>query len=112
MRAAPIGAIDGYAEPSLAPGETAHFHVSGSPSARYRIRVCRIGWYGGAGGRLLAGLPSCSGHETATAQTTPAPDGNGEVRAGWPVTDSLRIPAGWVSGYYLAQFVLTSGPYA
>ena len=24
----------------------------------------------------------------------------------------LRIPAGWVSGYYLAQFVLTSGPYA
>ena len=110
-QSAPIGAIEGYTEPSLAPGETAHFHVSASRSAGYRIRVYRIGWYGGAGGRRLACLPSCTGHETATAQVTPPLDGNGEVRAEWPVSDTLRMPADWVSGYYMAQFVLTSGPY-
>ena len=28
------------------------------------------------------------------------------------MTDTLEVPADWVSGYYLAQFVLTSGPHA
>jgi len=108
---APRGTIEGYAEPSLLPRSTTHFHVSVSPSARYRIRVYRIGWYGGAGARLLACLPSCTRSEIGSPRPTPPPDANGEVRAGWPVTDVLRIPAGWVSGYYLAQFVLTSGPH-
>lgn len=40
---------------------------------------------------------------------TPAPDGNGEVRAGWPVTDTLGVPGAWVSGYYLARIVLSDG---
>jgi hypothetical protein len=105
-------AIEGYAEPSLTPGREVHFHVSASPAARYRVRIYRLGWYGGAGARLLACLPSCSADEQAVAQAVPAPDANGEVRAGWPVTDMLRIPVDWVSGYYLAQFVLTSGPHA
>ena len=40
---------------------------------------------------------------------TPAPDGNGEVRAGWPVTNTLGVPGAWVSGYYLARIVLSDG---
>jgi hypothetical protein len=42
----------------------------------------------------------------------PAWDVNGEVDAGWPVTDQLTVPASWVSGYYLVDYVLTSGPEA
>lgn len=40
---------------------------------------------------------------------TPAPDGNGEVRAGWPVTNTLTVPAAWVTGYYLVRIVLSDG---
>ena len=45
------------------------------------------------------------------ARVHPGPDGNGETVAGWPVTDELRIPADAVSGYYVANLVLTSGSY-
>ena len=40
---------------------------------------------------------------------TPGPDANGEVRAGWPVTNALTVPATWVTGYYLARIVLSDG---
>jgi hypothetical protein len=36
----------------------------------------------------------------------------GYLDAGWPVTDTIRVGSGWVSGYYLADLVLTSGPFA
>ncbi len=43
----------------------------------------------------------------------PAPDPvTGEVNAGWSVTDTLTVPSGWTTGYYLAVFRLTSGPAA
>ncbi len=111
--AAAVGrAIEGYAEPSVVPGGAVHFHVSAFPAARYRVRIYRLGWYGGLGARLAGCLPSCEGDELARARSIPAPDANGEVRADWPVSDTLQVPAGWVSGYCVAQFVLTSGPYA
>jgi hypothetical protein len=105
-------AIEGYAEPSVVPGGVVHFHVSAFPAARYRVRIYRLGWYGGVGARLVWCLPSCAGDELARARSIPAPDANGEVRADWPVSDTLQVPAGWVSGYYVAQFMLTSGPNA
>ena len=33
------------------------------------------------------------------------------IRAGWPVTDTMRVGGDWTSGYYLAEAVLTSGPW-
>jgi hypothetical protein len=43
----------------------------------------------------------------------PAPDATtGEIVAGWPVTDRLRVGPNWVSGYYQVRAVLTSGPEA
>src|SRR5262249_5372169 len=52
-------AIEGYAsEVSAVAGDTIHFHVSTTPASRYHIEVYRLGWYGGAGGRLLACIPT------------------------------------------------------
>jgi hypothetical protein len=111
LHAAPDGrAIEGYAsEPSVQPGDAIHFHVSTTPAESYRIDVYRLGWYGGLGARLVACLPTCSTYDGGAPYDVPVPDVNGEVAAGWPVTDQLTVPSAWVSGYYLVDYVLTSG---
>jgi len=113
---ASASSIEGYAsEVSVAPGEDLHFHISARPAARYRIEVFRLGWYGGLGARRLACLPECSSGEQGVAQPLPPPPSGDRavpVRANWPVTDVLRVRRRWVSGYYEARFVLTSGDQA
>ena len=99
----------------MAPGESISFAVSTEPGARYRIAIARLGWYDGLGGRLHACLPDpeCTTDEAGVQQPTPpAPDSSGEVAAGWHATDTITIPDDWVSGYYVANLVLTSGDHA
>ena len=98
----------------VAPGEPIDVHVSTRPAARYRIAVYRLGWYGGAGGRLVACAPSCSGDKQGSVQQqawTNAVDGP-PLRPGWPVTDTIATGADWTSGYYEIRAELTSGPEA
>jgi hypothetical protein len=113
--------IDGYASATgVRPGATISFQVSTTPAARYRVEITRLGWYGGSGGRritCLVGLqldPSCSQDHMGVEQpAASAPDPvTRETRARWSATDTLVVPSGWVSGYYLAVFRLTSGPSA
>jgi hypothetical protein len=105
-------AIEGYAsEVSVGPGDLLHFHVSTSPEGRYRIELYRLGWYGGLGGRRVECLPGCQSAEQGIAQPIPK-DFTKSTRADWPVTDTAEVGRSWVSGYYEARFVLTSGPEA
>src|SRR5207248_2770004 len=99
----PPGGIQGYtSEASVAPGERLDIHVAMDPPGRYRLEFYRLGWYDGAGARLLGCIPDCGSDELGRRQSAPRPDPvTGEVRAGWPVTDSFVIPADWLSGYYL-----------
>ncbi len=78
---------------------------------RYRVEFYRLGWYGGAGARLISCLPSCSGDQAGVSQPLPpAPDpATGMVRTSWSTTDSLTVPAGWPSGTYMAALRITSG---
>jgi len=105
-------AIEGYAsETSVLPGEALHLHVAASPPARYVVRLYRLGWYDGAGGRLFGGVPGCGADELAVPGARPAPELlTGRVHADWPVTDVLPLPATAASGYYIAQLALTTGP--
>lgn len=108
-------AVEGYAsDVSMEPGETLQLHVSTTPAARYRVEVYRIGWYEGTGGALVGCLPGdCAADAAGEARPVPSHDpATGELRAGWPVTDAVEVPAEWRSGYYLAKVVLTSGPEA
>jgi hypothetical protein len=103
--------IAGYAsEESVLPGEDVHLHLQTNDGYRYRVEVYRLGWYGGAGARLLTCVPSCSGDEPGRTfgrpQVSPV---NGVVSAGWPVTDTISVPTTWVSGYYYALLRVTSG---
>jgi N,N-dimethylformamidase beta subunit-like protein len=98
---------------SAAPGDTVSFHIGTNPAANYRIDVYRLGWYGAAGARLETCLPSCTSDEPGSVRPVPAPNPTtGEIDAGWPVTDSVTVPSSWVSGYYMAKLVLTSGAQA
>jgi hypothetical protein len=118
-------AIEGYASAvSVIAGRTLALHVSTRPAARYRIEVYRLGWYGGAGARLVICEPSCHGNQRGRPRgqrghqrgqrghprVMPAPNPlTGEVVAHWPVTDVIRTSRSWVSGEYLAQLELLSG---
>ena len=109
---APAGSIDGYlGAASAAPGATVTVHASTSPAATFRAEVFRVGYYGGVGGRFMACAPDCSGSVQGAPQTTPSPEsGTGRIRADWPVSTSFTVGSDWVSGYYVVNFVLTSGP--
>ncbi|MGI9007669.1 MAG: N,N-dimethylformamidase beta subunit family domain-containing protein [Streptosporangiaceae bacterium] len=107
--------ISGYAsETSIAPGQTFHLHLAAPPGSRYRVLVYRLGWYRGAGGRLIMCLPGCRSSQAATAQppaTSPGPV-TGLIRAPWRVTDRAVIPPDAVSGYYEAKLEIVGGAYA
>src|SRR5690348_9367715 len=99
--AAPGRSIEGYAAAvSALPGVGVPLHVSTVPAARYRVVVYRLGWYRGLGARRVECLPSCGTDEQGAPRAVPSPDPNtGRLDAGWPVTDTLRIPRDAVSGY-------------
>ena len=94
-------------EISAEPGDLLDFHVS--TPYRYRILVYRLGWYAGAGARLEACVPSCSGDEQGRVQ--PGADGPSTqpLRANWPVTDTVTAGLDWTSGYYLVEAEATNG---
>jgi N,N-dimethylformamidase beta subunit-like, C-terminal len=96
------------------PGDSIDLHVS--TAFRYRIVVYRLGWYGGAGARQVACLPSCGSDEQGRLQpappSQPPPAMGPPIRAGWSVTDALPTDPSWTSGYYLVEAVLTTGPSA
>jgi hypothetical protein len=107
---APAGAVEGYAaQTSVVAGDALGLHVATRPPARYRTTVYRLGWYDGAGGRLMARLPVNAG----LARDAPLPDlQTGIVAAGWPETDRVLTDESWVSGQYVAVLELISGPHA
>lgn len=111
---APAAAIEGYASAvSVEPGETLSLFVN-SPGSSFHVEVSRLGWYGGLGGRRLLCLPSCDGSYPAVAQAgEPEVDAlSGKAEANWSANASLEVPPAWTTGYYVAVFVLDSGPHA
>jgi len=110
---APGHAIEGYAsEVSVVAGDQLQLHVSTAPAATYKVEVYRLGWYGGLGGREQACLPADCSNQAGQPQTLGAPAVDGYLAEQWPVTETIRVPTSWVSGYYLAVLRLTSGPSA
>lgn len=94
-----VGFVDGL---SLLPGDTARFKVS-TPSSNYRIRIYRLGWYGGNGARWLADVtPSVS-----LPQTQPSPVVQSATRlvdcGNWAVSASWTVPSTALSGVYYAK---------
>lgn len=100
--------IEGYASTtSLIAGQQIKFYVN-TASSSYRIDIYRLGWYGGAGGRLYHSVS-----RRGVRQTIPKPDPlTGMVECKWKSPYTLTLPTGtqaWTSGIYLAKLTTKEG---
>jgi hypothetical protein len=95
--------LAGYASrSSVNIGETIHFYVRAS--AEFSIDFYRLGWYGGAAGRLVRSVvnlaprpqPECGWQDGGTV--------NGYYTCrNWRVSYSFTVPTTWLSGIYVAS---------
>jgi hypothetical protein len=91
--------LSGYGLPlSLQDGDTLHLFVSGrrGPIA---IQIYRMGWYGGAGGRLVdshSGLPAVNQGQCTAGSPGPS-------ICNWSESDRFVVDS-WIPGVYLVRF--------
>jgi len=92
--------IEGYcSHASARAGDTVEFFVSANPVSPFTLDIYRLGYYGGAGGRLMRALGELPG------QTQPEPEiGPKRLRnCQWTPAARLTIPSDWTSGVYLGK---------
>jgi hypothetical protein len=92
--------IEGYcSHTSIRAGQTLRMFVRTNPAAAFSIDIYRLGFYGGAGGRLVKQLGPFAG------QVQPDPEiGPKRLRnCQWAMSAELTIPDDWLSGVYVAK---------
>jgi Putative metal-binding motif len=100
------GQIKGYASAtSVAPGETLTFFVTVDVPQAYDLDVYRLGWYGGAGGRLKDHHHLNGSHQAAC----PPDPRTGLIECHWTPSLALTIPGSWTTGVYVAVLTSTAG---
>jgi N,N-dimethylformamidase beta subunit-like, C-terminal len=101
------GDVNGYvARQAIGVGETERIYVSAPGSKTVRIRIFRMGWYGGRGGRevlesqplRIRAQPRCT-HRFETSLTECA----------WHPTLSFVIPSALPTGVYIAKLSARTG---
>jgi sugar lactone lactonase YvrE len=106
QRAGP-GRLEGYAgATSVNHGEAIDVHLRADAARTARWTLHRMGWYGGAGGRLVA----AGGPVSVGPQPTPAPTETGLIECRWPVSFTIPTDPAWTSGVYLAAITRDDGP--
>ena len=92
--------IEGYcSRQSIKAGEKLDIFVSTKPVSKFTIDIFRMGYYGGAGSRLMTKLGPIEGKE----QPVPEMADKRLRECRWEVSTSLVIPADWPSGVYLGR---------
>ncbi|MEV0454694.1 N,N-dimethylformamidase beta subunit family domain-containing protein [Catellatospora methionotrophica] len=86
-------------------GESIDFHVHVGGGEPYRIDFFRLGHYGGAGARHMGSTPTLNGRPQPQAARVVSTN---LVSCDWPVAWTLKVPADWVSGVYVAAFTTAS----
>jgi len=96
------GAIEGYAGAvSATRGQTVSFYVSTTAST-FQVFGYRMGYYGGAGGRLVWNSPRVAG----TVQPPPTRDpATNMIETAWSASLSVRVDPSWPPGDYLFKLV-------
>ena len=98
--------IRGFANrTSVAPGETVALHIS-TAAPSYRVAAYRMGYYGGAGGRLVWKSGTLPGKAQAPPRTDPATNMRD---APWSPSVWIPIDGAWVPGSYLFTLTSTDG---
>lgn len=99
--------IEAYAShTSVKAGDTLNVHVSTYPANRYSVSIYRMGYYGGAGARLMRTIGPLQG----TVEPTPKDGPRSLIECNWKVGFSLEIPEDWLSGVYLGKLTTLPSP--
>lgn len=92
--------IEGYcSHTSIRAGESLSVFVSTNPESEFTLDIYRMGYYGGAGGRLM----SKSGPFHGRVQPEPAIGPNRLRECQWEPSATVKIPQNWLSGVYLGK---------
>ncbi len=103
---APPGVLEGYAGAlSVDHGEALDVHVRADGPHEVRWQAWRMGWYGGAQGRLVAS----GGPVPVAQQPAPVPMPTGLIACNWPVTFVVQTDPTWTSGIYMVKLVRDDG---
>jgi Domain of unknown function (DUF4347)/Domain of unknown function (DUF4082) len=100
--------VAGYADAtSVNVGETIGLKVSLGQAGTFKIDTYRLGYYGGAGGRLM----NSSGVLNGFTQAAYTVDSTTRlVECNWQTSYSLQVGSNWTSGLYLSKVTdLTTG---
>src|SRR5205807_1115686 len=90
---------------SINQGSSIAFRV-GTSAASYDLEVYRMGWYDGAGARLITAARGLAG----VNPVVPLPDPTtGLIEAQWPAAYTLSTNSTWVSGTYLTKLIADTG---
>ncbi|HXY85157.1 MAG TPA: N,N-dimethylformamidase beta subunit family domain-containing protein [Gaiellaceae bacterium] len=98
--------ISGYGSRiSVNHGQSLDFYVTTTAST-VTMDVFRMGWYGGAGARLMKSLGTFPGVNQPQAN----PDTTyGMVVENWTKTTTLNVPSTWTTGVYLVRLLASNG---
>jgi hypothetical protein len=100
------GQIEGFANAAQATvGQTVALYVS-SQAPTFHVEAYRMGYYGGAGGRLIWQSSELPGHVQAACPVTP---GINMVSCTWSPSLTFVVTPAWVQGEYLLKLVGSGG---
>lgn len=106
IRDTPLAWIEGYADTTSAqPGQTVTLFVD-TPAASFHVGAFRMGWYGGAQGRLVWQSQATPGGRQPEAVFDSS---TGTAEARWAPSLSFVITDEWPPGAYLLKLVSDSG---
>jgi Domain of unknown function (DUF4347)/Domain of unknown function (DUF4082) len=93
--------IAGYGDASsINKGQAINLKVSLAQAGKYNLDVYRLGYYGGAGGRLISSVAGLNG----VTQAAPTIDLTTRlVEAKWNTSYTLQTASDWTTGLYLAK---------
>jgi hypothetical protein len=98
--------VSGYlGRASVAPGDTLELRATGLDPVH--VEWWRLGWYCGAGGRLVRSDPEVTVRAKPPLQA--ADPGTGLIEAGWPIVLRVPVDDGWPSGSYVAVLRRSAG---
>ncbi len=93
------GGVEGYFDDaSVSPGDQLVLRMRAA-TASASVHVYRLGWYGGAGGRLVGRWPGLAVAAQPAAVQDPS---TGWLACRWSPALRLTVPADWVTGTYVA----------
>jgi len=94
--------IEAYADAtSINAGDSLNLKVSLSSAGQYNLEVYRLGYYGGAGGRLMARALGLDGLTQSNPMMTDTD--TRLIECLWDVSYKLKTTADWTSGLYVIK---------